>query len=77
MCIQKHVLSMAAQNASSEGVVQGSIKEVVKGMVVKALMGQAVPCWSRCHMPIPNPALPMTAQFTAAGTLNCSTRTCF
>jgi len=35
MCIQKH-----AQNASSEGVVQGSIKEAVKGEVVKALEAQ-------------------------------------
>ena len=75
MCIPKRILLLfGAQNVSCESAVQGGRKEAVKGMVVTVLEGQAVPWWSRCHMPIPNLALPMTAQFT--GTLSRSTRTC-
>ena len=38
MCIQKHLLlSFVARNASSEGAVQGIMKEDVKSEVVKAL----------------------------------------
>jgi len=42
MCFQTHLLlSFAAQNASSEGVIQGSIMEDVKGEIVKALQASS------------------------------------
>ncbi len=57
MCVPKHVLlSIAAQNASSESAVQGSMNEVVKAEVLKTWRHRqalTMHCWTDVTCPPP------------------------